>query len=105
MKLGINGYDRFSLKGSFFLLFKPVHTVLPILQTTANRRVYLQMSSESVKVEELAGLIAIAAGLHLTTKQDITTQQADLGPHVYPIHLLSHVDKLGFTCINRTHAQ
>ncbi|TNN75629.1 hypothetical protein EYF80_014179 [Liparis tanakae] len=48
------------------------------------------MSAKSVKVEEFAGLVAIAAGLHLTTEQDVTAQQAHLRPHVHPVHFLTH---------------
>ncbi len=59
---------------------------------------YLQMPSKSVEVEEFAGLVAIAARLHLTTEQDVTTQQAHLCSHIHPIHLLSHVDELRLTC-------
>ena len=58
----------------------------------------LQMTSECVEVEELAGFVAIAASLHLTTEQDVTTQQADLSSHVHTVHLLTHVDELSFTC-------
>lgn len=35
---------------------------------------YLQMPSERVEVEELAGLIAVAAGLHFSSQQDVATQ-------------------------------
>lgn len=56
------------------------------------------MSAKSVKVEEFAGLVAIAAGLHLTTEQDVMAQQAHLRPHVHPVHFLTHVDELGLTC-------
>lgn len=62
------------------------------------------MSTERVKVEEFAGLVAVAAGLHLATEQDATTQQADFCPHIHPVHLLSHVDELGLTCVN-THTK
>lgn len=59
---------------------------------------YLQMSTKSVKLEELAGLVTVAARFHLTTEQNITAQQANLRPHVHPVHFLTHVDELGLTC-------
>lgn len=58
---------------------------------------YLHVSTERVEAEELAGLVAVAAGLHLATEQDVTRQQAHLRPDIHTIHLLPHVDKLGFT--------
>lgn len=58
------------------------------------------MSTKRVKGEELAGFMAVAAGLSLTKEQDVPGQQAHLGPHIHPIHLLTHVNKLGFTWTN-----
>lgn len=55
----------------------------------------LQMSTKRVKGEELAGFMAVAAGLRLTTEQDVPGQHAHLGPHIHPIYLLTHVDELG----------
>lgn len=48
--------------------------VLTPLEAVSDPKEYLQMSSKCVEVEEFAGLIAIAVGLHLTTEQDVTSQ-------------------------------
>lgn len=58
---------------------------------------YLEVTPESVKVEELAGFGAIAGSLHFPSDKYVAAQETHLCPHVHPIHHLTHVQEHRFT--------